>query len=107
MKINEICKAAGWQRATNNIHRLPGVEFVPAGPGAFEPSTFNQSVWFVGDSFIVLNTTHHGEPYASSFGYDHEAIARFDTLADLLSWLEVNGKRSEGGQPAGSCGVWD
>jgi len=102
-----LLKRNGWQVSPNNIHGLPGVELTPAGPGALQPANFNESIRWVGTGFVVLRREARPRPGTTFVDYTHDVLLVTTSEEHLLAWLEANGKRSEGGQPAGSCGVWD
>lgn len=102
----DILTRNGWQTATNNIHGLPGVELVPAGPGALQPATFDLSVWFIGTGFVILRTKAVRRPNSDFVRYEHDAVIGFKTEAALVAWLTKHGKRSDGGQ-AGQPAEWD
>jgi hypothetical protein len=97
--LKAILKRNSWQLSGNNIHNLPGFEILSTGPGALQPKEWNQSVRFIGTGFVVLQTTctWPNGPLAPAV-FVHDVVAAVQTEADLVAWLEANGKRSEGGQ---------
>lgn len=105
--IKALLQRNCWQVSPNNIHNLPGIELLPAGPGAWQPASFAQSVHWVGTGFVVLHRQAVPREGTDFLDFVHDILLVTTDEAILLDWLKTNGKQSEGGQPAGSCGVWD
>ena len=113
--LQAALKAHGWQVSPNNIHGLAGFEVVPAGPGAWQPADFTKSIRFlpagtqlkptVPSYFAVLQMGHTTMPNGF-LAYHHTEVFRASTADDLVAWLQVNGKQSEGGMP-GYANGWD
>jgi len=85
-----------WQTSPNNIHNLPGIELLTAGPGAWGP-VYGQSMHYVHPGFVVLKRITTPRPGTDFVDYSFEVLLVAATSDDLVAWLKVNGKQSEGG----------
>ena len=94
-----------WQVSGNNIDRLPGVEILSAGPGAWQPAQFNQSIRWTGERFEVLTRTVVERPGTPFVDARHTLEFATNSEAALVAWLQANGKQSEGG--INGPNVWD
>lgn len=104
--LKAILKRNGWQIEGNNVHNLPGLEIVTAGPGAWG-TVYGQQVRFIGTGFVALQRIVTPRPGTTFLDFTFEPLAGMKTEAELVAWLQANGRQSEGGQPAGYMNVWD
>lgn len=95
--LKAILKRNCWQLHGNNIHTLPGLEILTAGPGAWG-TVYGQQVRFIGTGFVVLQQVVTPRPGTFFVDFTFDVVAAMKTEAELVTWLNANGKQSDGGQ---------
>lgn len=109
MIMNPLIAAAvhaGYQVSPNNIHRLPGVELFPSGPGVLE-MPYGFSVHAEPDRYVVRRQVVTPLDRDSTVVvFTHPEVEAFTEFPALLTYLQAHGKPSLGGMP-GFSNAWD
>lgn len=95
--LKAILRRNFWQIEANNIHNLDGLEIVTACPGAWG-TVYGQQVRFTGTSFVVLQQIVDPRPGTTYVDFIFRTVVTLATEAELVAWLKVNGRPSDGGQ---------